>query len=87
MTVGFIVGLEVVLNVSRRNGSITFLSSKIVDMAFDYVPLLLAVVYGLIWAAIDHDVKRYVTGVGDGGCVCIMGAYLCTCIPPVCAAS
>ncbi|KAI5842035.1 hypothetical protein BZA05DRAFT_208676 [Tricharina praecox] len=59
MTVGFIVGLEVVLNVSRRNGSITFLSSKIVDMAFDYVPLLLAVVYGLIWAAIDHDVKRF----------------------------
>jgi len=58
LTLVLIGGLETVINISRTKGAVTFVSGRAVDMAFDYGPLLLAVVYGLIWAAIDHDIKR-----------------------------
>lgn len=48
------------LYLSDGDGAVVFTSSSTTWVAFccDYGPTLVAVLYGLIWATIDHDVKR-----------------------------
>jgi len=55
-----IVATTYLLDRSNRNGAIVFTSSSTSLVAFwwDYGPTIVAVLYGLIWATIDHDLKR-----------------------------
>jgi len=56
ITIGLMCTLEYLLQRSQRKGAIVCTSSS---HALDYMPIVVAVLFGLLWASIDHDVKRY----------------------------
>ena len=56
ITIGLICALEYLLQRSQRKGAVVCTSSS---HALDYMPIVVAVLFGLLWASIDHDVKRY----------------------------
>jgi hypothetical protein len=48
------------LQKSQRNGALAFVSDRttFVDHVFSFGPLLFGVCYGLLYASVDHDLKR-----------------------------
>lgn len=63
ITCGFVVALEVLSQISDRDGGILFannLDSYAVWQTFlyRYLPTIIAVTYGMIWAILDLDIKR-----------------------------
>lgn len=63
ITCGFVVALEVLGEISDRNGGILFantLDSYTVWQTFlyRYLPTIIAVTYGMVWAILDLDIKR-----------------------------
>ncbi|KAI5853621.1 hypothetical protein BZA05DRAFT_396668 [Tricharina praecox] len=55
VTVGLLCALEYILQRSKRDGALLFSESSYL---LDYGPMVVAVLFGLLWASIDHDVKR-----------------------------
>ncbi|KAI5814451.1 hypothetical protein BZA77DRAFT_318896 [Pyronema omphalodes] len=60
LTAILIVVLEIMLQISQKNGALAFVSDKttFIDHVFSFGPLLFGVVYGLLYASVDHDLKR-----------------------------
>jgi hypothetical protein len=62
ITALFIIAIECLLRRSKTNGAVAFTSSPssatFTDYFFVYGPLVLAVLYGLVWAGVDHNIKR-----------------------------
>lgn len=58
VTVGLLCALEYILQRSKRDGALLFSESSYL---LDYGPMVVAVLFGLLWASIDHDVKRYLS--------------------------
>ena len=56
ITIGLMCALEYLLQRSQSQGVVVCTSSS---YALDYMPMVVAVLFGLLWASIDHDVKRY----------------------------
>ncbi|KAF8245480.1 hypothetical protein K440DRAFT_646265 [Wilcoxina mikolae CBS 423.85] len=61
ITALLIVAIEYMLQRSKANGAVAFTSSPsfagFVDYCFVYGPLVLAVLYGLAWESVDHNIK------------------------------
>lgn len=60
MAVGFLVALEYLFQISEAHGAVVFVGKNVtlINYALDYGPLAIAAVYGLVWASVDHDIKR-----------------------------
>lgn len=60
LTIGLIIALEVLITRTSKYGAITFIDfeSTTNNYYLEFGALAVAVVYGLFWAGIDHDVKR-----------------------------
>jgi hypothetical protein len=60
LTIAIIVGLEVLIRKSQSRGALVFTASTTsgVGYVLNYGPQAIGVLYGLLWASIDHDVKR-----------------------------
>ena len=56
ITIGLMCALEYLLQRSQSRGAVVCTSSS---YALDYMPVVVAVIFSLLWASIDHDVKRY----------------------------
>lgn len=59
----FVISIEILLRTSKANGALKFgdvngnlsLGSRFL---FDYFPILVSVIFGLLWAISDHDFRR-----------------------------
>jgi len=49
--------LEYMLQRSKSQGALVYTPSSYL---LDYGPMVVAVTFGLLWASIDHDIKRYI---------------------------
>ena len=61
ITVASIIVVELLLDRSLSRGAVTFDPPGYVVVLLDFGPLAFGVAYGLVWASVDHDVKRCVT--------------------------
>jgi hypothetical protein len=59
LTAAIIALLEYFNYLTHTKGAVVFSNGTgYVAYSFQYVPLIVAVIYGLLWASLDHDVKR-----------------------------
>jgi len=57
VAVAIAIALEYMLQRSKSQGALVYTSSSYL---LDYGPMVVAVTLGLLWATIDHDIKRYI---------------------------
>lgn len=60
LTAILVILLEVMLRKSQSYGALAFVTDRttFVDHCFSFLPLLLGIFYGLLYASVDHDLKR-----------------------------
>lgn len=62
ITIGVGIAIEVLAQISNKKGALEFLSadasSGLATFYYDYLPVVFALVYGMLWAMADHDFKR-----------------------------
>lgn len=70
ITLGLAGALEYLVQRSNSRGAVVFAE---VSYLLEFAPMLVAVLCGLLWAGVDHDVKRYDECAGflpgGGGCI------------------
>ncbi|KAI5854475.1 hypothetical protein BZA05DRAFT_468136 [Tricharina praecox] len=60
----FVAVIEVLLQLSKRNGALLFPDPKTDELptyavfCFEYLPIIIAVMHNVLWMTVDHDIKR-----------------------------